>query len=127
MSRETDRQEGEVPPVTFPAMTAKHIAKIAVTVVVIFCVVFFGYQFFFRHTLNPWSTSDQIYFHGRLYRGGAEVSPASIADGVRLGLAPWPDRAVFSFTPPIPGADPAGIAVYTWDRKYRTYGLVGGP
>jgi hypothetical protein len=46
---------------------------------------------------------------------------------VRLGRAPWPDRDVFTTAPPIPGADPTGIVVYTWDHKYRTYGLVGGP
>ena len=46
-----------MPPVILPVLTAKQIAKIAVTVVVIFC---------------------------------------------------------------------AGIAVYAWDHKYRTYGLVGG-
>jgi hypothetical protein len=108
-------------------LTARRIAKIAVVVVLALCVVFFGYQYFFRHTLNPWSRSDQIFFHGRQYRGGAEVSPASIADRVRIGRAPWPDRDVFTTAPPIPHADPTGIVVYTWDRKYRSYGLVGGP
>jgi len=42
---------------------------------VILCVVvFFGYQGFFRHTLNPWSTAGQILWSGREYRGGQEVS-----------------------------------------------------
>lgn len=63
----------------------------------------------------------------RQYRGGAEVSPAYVAGWVRVGRAPWPDRDVFTTAPPIPGADPTGIAVCTWDRKYRTYELVGGP
>ena len=119
-----------MPPVTLPSMTGKRIAKIAVTVVVILCIVFFGYQYFFRHTLNPWSASDQIYFHGREYRGGAEVTPAYAAQSapVRAGRAPWPDRAVFTAPPaPWPDADPTGIVVYTWDHKYRTFGLVGGP
>ena len=50
-----------------------------------------------------------------------------IADWVRIGRAPWPDRDVFTTAPPIPDADPTGIVVYTWDKKYRSYGLVGGP
>jgi hypothetical protein len=107
-------------------LSAGRIAKIAVVVVVVLCVVFFGYQYMFRHTFNPWSASDQILFHGREYRGGAEVSRASISADVRIGRAPWPDRDVFSL-PPIPDADPTGIVVYTWDGKYRRYGLVGGP
>ncbi len=108
-------------------LTARRVARVAIVAVVALCLVFFGYQFFFRHTLNPWSPSDQIVFHSREYRGGAEVSPESMAGAVRLGRAPWPDREVFTTAPPIPGADPTGIVVYTWDHKYRTYGLVGGP
>jgi hypothetical protein len=119
-----------VPPVTFPPTTAKQVAKIAALVLVAVCVLFFGYQYFFRHTLDPWSVSDQIYFHGREYRGGAEVSPTYVTRWapVRAGLAPWPDRAVYTAPPaPVSDADPTGIVVYTLDHKYRSYGLVGGP
>ena len=121
-----------MPRVAIPRMTAKRVTKIVLTVVVIFCALFFGYQYFFRHTFNPWSTSDQIYFHGRSYRGGMEVSAAHIAGYMRVGRAPWPDLDVYTVSNEISrerpyGADYTGIVVYTWDHKYRTYGLVGGP
>ena len=109
-------------------LTGKRIALIAGGTVAAVCVAFFGYQFFFRHTLDPWSTADQIIFHSREYRGGREVSLEQFPDFVRVGRAPWPDRDVFSTPGPLPfDADPTVIVVYTWDHKYRSYSLVGGP
>jgi hypothetical protein len=108
--------------------TTKRIVMTALGVVVLCAVVFFGYQYMFRHTLNPWSTAPQIYFSGREYRGGREVSEAEAAKLVRVGRAPWPDRDILTLPVKLPfDADPTGIVVYTWDGKYRTYGLVGGP
>jgi hypothetical protein len=104
------------------------MAIIAVWTLVGACVLFFGYQYFFRHTLDPWSTAPQLSYHGRDYRGGEETKLADFPDFVRVGGAPWPDRDVFSVPGPLPfDADPTVIVVYTWDHKYRSYGLVGGP
>jgi hypothetical protein len=108
--------------------TTKRIVTIALGAVILCVVVFFGYQEFCRHTLNPWSTADQILWSGREYRGGHEVSLEDYSGFVRVGRAPWPDRDVLSTPGPLPfDADRTVIVVYTWDGKYRSYGLVGGP
>ena len=108
--------------------TTKRIVMIALGAVILCAIVFFGYQGFFRHTLNPWSTADQILWSGREYRGGREVSLEDYPALVRVGRAPWPDRDILTLPGDLPfDADPTGIVVYTCDGKYRSYGLVGGP
>jgi hypothetical protein len=107
--------------------TIKRIVLIALGAVVLCAIVFFGYQLSLRHTLNPWSTADQIVWSGREYRGGREVSLEDYPGFVRVGRAPWPDRDVLSTPGPLPfDADPTVIIVRTWEGKYRSYGLVGG-